>query len=862
MPAHRVSIHSNFNDNQAFHNSMRRLAVLLLLSWSAAAATPPTPLSGAAEMTQLLERLNTLGSALMLAAHPDDENTAVIAYLARGRHMRTAYLSANRGEGGQNLIGTEQGALIGMIRTQELLAARRIDAGEQFFTRVIDFGYSKTPEEAIRLWGRDVLLGDMVRIIRRFRPDVIIARFPPAPGSAGHGQHTAVGHLGPEAFRLAADRTAYPEQIAAGLEPWQAKRYYWNVFQFGRPREGNAADNPDRLTVDTGDYDPVLGKSYAEIAGESRSMHRSQGMGASQRKGAVPALFDYVAGDKAETDLFDGIDTSWARVAGAQEIGDLLGEARERYRPGAPEAILPLLLDAWRRLEAIDDPWAAVKREELARAIELASGLWINATADRWDVTPGSKVAVRIEALRRGPTPVRWSASEVAGLAAGAAAVGLDLRANKVEEREIEISVPLDAAYSQPPWLAKEREGWAYKLDDASLIGRPEAPPPFTAIVRVEIAGVEIPLEKPVSYQWTDRARGERERAVQIAPEVAVSFSRPNLVFPSRAPRRVAVLLKSNSEGVEGAISLAAPEGWRVEPTSIPVGLPRAGQESTVEFEVSPPSSPAGGTLTATFALAGGKTIRTGMLELDYEHIPIQVVFPPAELRVERFDVQLLSKTIGYVMGAGDDIPAALEELGANVTLLSDADLAGGDLARFDAIVAGVRALNTRPGLLAARERVLEYVEAGGTLVMQYNTFSRRNPGAPASDVLGPYPLEPFGYTGDRDDRVTDEDAPMIVLKPDHPLLNAPNKITDSDFEGWVQERGLYFMSEWDPRYEAIWASHDPGQEPQAGGMLYAKYGEGAYVFTGYSWFRQLPAGVPGGYRLFANIVSAGKAKP
>ena len=458
---------------------LRLAAVLLLFARAIFGATPPTPLAGAAELSQLLERLNTLGSALMLGAHPDDENTAVIAYLARGRHMRTAYLSANRGEGGQNLIGTEQGALIGMIRTQELLAARRIDGGEQFFTRVIDFGYSKTPEEAIRLWGRDILLGDMVRVIRRFRPDVIIARFPPAPGSAGHGQHTAVGHLGPEAFRLAADPTAYPGQIAQGLEPWQAKRYYWNVFQFGRPRQTEAADNPDRLRVDAGEYDPVLGKSYAEVAGESRSQHRSQGMGATQRKGAVEALFDHVAGEKAETGLFEGINTSWGRVAGGQRGGRAARrgapDATGRPRPKQYSRCCSTLGDVSRR---IDDPWATVKRGELARAIELAAGLWINATADRWNLTPGSQSTVRIEALRRGLTPVRWDGARIEGLASGSTEAAID-SAPQPDRGALDRGrySQSDAAYSQPPWLVEDRLGWSYSLDDESLIGRPEAPP-------------------------------------------------------------------------------------------------------------------------------------------------------------------------------------------------------------------------------------------------------------------------------------------------------------------------------------------------------------------------------------------------
>ncbi len=833
--------------------------LLLAVALAGQATTPPTPMAGSAELSQLLDNLNTLGSVLMLGAHPDDENTSVIAYFARGRHMRTAYLSANRGEGGQNLIGSEQGPLIGMIRTQELLAARHIDDGEQFFTRVIDFGYSKTPEEAIRLWGRDVLLGDMVRIIRRFRPDVILARFPPPPGDGGHGQHTAVGYLGPDAFRLAADPTAFPEQIKEGLQPWQAKRYYWNTFQFGRPREGEETANPDRLQVDTGEYDPVLGKSYAEVAGESRSMHRSQGMGTNQRKGSVAASFDYVAGDKAQTDLFDGIDTSWSRVDGGEAVGKLLSAARERYQPKRPEAILPLLLEAWQELGKLEGPWAEQKRKELARAITLASGVWLDAKAAQWDATPGSTLGVELEALRRGAGGIKWLGTELRGLdKATADSLPAELPENEVVKRDVKIIVPGDADYSQPPWLETAPDGWDYRVADKSLIGRPEAPPVLQAVFHMAFNGVEVPIVQDVSYEWVDSASGEKQRDLQVVPRVAVSFSRTNLVFPNQSPRTVQVLLSSHSSGVEADISLSLPAGWSAKPASIPLSLQRKGQETTAEFEVQPPAAASDGTITAVVKLDDGTRISRGIQQIEHEHIPIQVVYPPAELRVERIDVKLLSHNIGYVMGAGDEIPAALRELGAAVTLLSDKDLAGGDLSRFDAIVAGVRALNTRPALLAARERVMDYVKQGGTFVMQYNVFSRRS-SAEADDVMGPYPLEPYGFTHDRGDRITEEDAPIIILNPDSPLLNEPNKISPKDFEGWVQERGLYFMGKWDPRYQTVWASHDQGQEPVAGGMLYAKYGKGAYVFTGYSWFRQLPAGVPGAYRLFANIVSAGK---
>lgn len=832
---------------------MRPLLVFALFVGSLAAQ--PTPQRGSAELTETLDKLQNLGSVLMLAAHPDDENTAVISYLARGRHMHTAYLSANRGEGGQNLIGSEQGPLMGMIRTQELLAARQVDGGEQFFTRVIDFGYSKTPEEALKLWGRDVLLGDMVRVIRQFRPDVVIARFPPPPGSGGHGQHTAVGHTGPAAFQAAGDPNFRPELGA----PWQAKRYLWNIFQFGRGGPSGGGDEPlkpHQIRIEIGDYDPVLGKSYAEIAGESRSMHRSQAMGASQSKGSLTADFEHVAGDEATEDLFDGVDTTWGRISGGETVGKHLAAARDDYDPRDPAAILPHLLTAWTALEKLDGHWPRVKRRELARAIELASGLWLDATASDWAYAPGETIDVSWTALNRSKAEVEWVLGSLLGISIAAGPTpSQTLEYNRKVEETTAIRVPGDAPYSQPPWMREQSNGFVYKLDDPSLIGKPESPPVLTAVFRMRFAGgIEIPISKPVVYRWVDRSFGERERSVQIVPPVAVSLTRDNLIFPTAEARQVAVRVKSNVNDANGSVSLELPQGWRATPEAIPAPLTRRGQEAVVEFTVTPTPSTSGGTLRAVYHY-GGQEISTGMLAIEYDHIPIQMVYPPAEMRVERTDVRMLSKSIGYVMGAGDKIPEALRELGAEVTLLSSTDLSAGDLSRYDAIVAGVRALNTRPDLIAAKDRLLAYVEQGGTLIEQYNTFSRRGP----QPSLSPYPVKPPQMSRDRIDRVTDEGARVTLPLPDHALLQAPNLITEKDFDGWIQERGLYFMGEWDKRFDSLFESNDEGQEPAGGGMLYTRHGKGVYIFSGYAWFRQLPAGVPGAYRIFANMVSASK---
>ncbi len=830
---------------------MLRTLLLALVSTAAVLSARPTPLRGAAELQELLDQLNTVGSLLMLGAHPDDENTAVIAYFARGRHIRTGYFSATRGEGGQNLIGAEQGPLMGMIRTQELLEARRIDGGEQFFASVVDFGFSKTPEEALAKWGNQRLLRDMVRIIRQFRPDVIVSRFPPKPGSGGHGQHTAVGWTGPEAYEAAADPNRFPE---IGLPVWKARRYYYNTPTFNRRMESAEARRTDRLRLELGDYDPVLGKSYAEIAGESRSRHRSQAMGASQHKGSVPAFCAYVSGKRAEKDLFEDIDTTWNRVDGAQRIGDLLAEARSAYNPKRPEAILPLLLEAHGQLDALNRSELTYKQRQLTRAIELASGIWVDATAERWNLVPGKTAAIAVRVLRRTAPAWKWKSARISGAAEAAVPAQPDLPLNRIVEKSIDLTLAEDLAYSQPLWLRVKTSGDFYDQAD----GSPEAPETLTATFIFETPeGFAVTLAKPVRYRWVDRSFGERERRVQIVPAVAVNFTQENRVFTSAdAAAAIPVRLIGNDAVPAAQVALSVPDGWVVSPKSITVEFGAADQEKTVVFHLTPPAAASGGVVRALVKV-GAKTIDAGMQTIAYDHISTQMTYPPAEMRVERIDARMLSKSIGYVMGAGDKIPEALEQLGASVTLLSDVDLASGSLSQYDAIVCGVRALNTRPGLLAAKERLLYYVEAGGTLVVQYNTlpFGRGSRVTAAAPTLAPYPLTPSR------NRVTDETAEVIFPSPDHVLLRAPNKITAKDFKGWVQERGLYFMSAWDERYRPIVAANDPGEEPQSGGMLYVRYGKGVYVFTGYSWFRQLPAGVPGAYRIFANLVSAGKLR-
>lgn len=789
--------------------------------------------SGTPAIEQALARLNVLGSVLMIAAHPDDENNVVLAWFARGRHYRAAYLSATRGEGGQNLIGPELGVELGLIRTQELLAARRVDGALQFFTRAIDFGFSKSADETLATWGRDRILADMVWVIRSFRPDVITATFSGTPRD-GHGHHQAAGILAREAFEAAGDPARFPEQLSH-VGPWRARRLVHHPY-FAQP-------GPGAIRFDGGAFNPVLGRSYAEIAGMSRSMHRSQAMGSAQPKGPAPRHFVVLAGEPARNDVFEGIDTTWGRIPGGSEIGRILGEAAAAFEPRNPAAAIPALLRARPLIAALSDPWAAIKLRELDEAVALCAGLWLDAEADRWDATPGSEIAVRLVALNRSIFPLSLAGIEIEGFGARTSedAGNAALLYNQPFSREIRRSVPAGQPYSQPYWLVRPRQGGAYDVADQRLIGLPENPPVLEAHFRVLAGGTELRFTRPVRHRFIDPVYGERYRPLEVVPPLAVNLPRDVIVFPTGAARELPVEVAA-PPAAAGEARLRMTSGWSAAEDA----LPFASGNRSLAFRIVPPAAAGAGEARVS-ASSGGAEVTVGMRVISYPHIPPQVWFPSADARLVRADIRLAARRIGYVMGAGDEMPGALRQLGAEVVLLSAQDLQQGDLAALDAIVTGVRAYNVRQDLRAAQPRLLEYVRGGGTLVVQYNVLDRSLAGV----SLGPYPI-----TVGRG-RVSVEDAPVRVTDAASPLLAAPNRITPRDFEGWVQERGLYFPSQWDSRYRTVLETHDPGEPPLPGGLLWTRYGKGVYIYTAWSWFRQLPAGVPGAYRLFANLLSA-----
>ena len=831
-------------------HSAKSLALLLCL-FLLAPAFAQAPFSGTPAIEQSLRKLTVLGSVLLIAAHPDDENTAILAYYARGRHMRTGYLSLTRGEGGQNLIGPEQGDLLGLIRSHELLAARQIDGAEQFFTRAIDFGYSKTPEETLAKWGRERILSDVVWVIRRFRPDVVILRFS-GTSKDGHGQHQVSAILGKEAFFAAADPSRFPEQLKF-VEPWKARRLLFNSFSFTKEMEKDAAATPGRIEVDTGAYDPVLGVSYSQIAGMSRSMHRSQGMGASQRPGPSRQFLVPVAGDAPANqakDAFDGIDTTWQRVPGGAEIARILDEAVRTFEPEHPERTIPLLLKAHPIIAApaaLHDPWAGEKLVELHEAIALCAGLWLDANAGNYAVVPGATVDVAYTALNRSAFPMALDSLTLEGMGgesrtdAHSAALG----PNQPVNAQLKYAIPSDQPYSQPFWLRGPKQGDTYTISDQRMIGLPDDPPLLNLRFGMQAGGVAFDLVRPVRHRYVDRVDGEQTRALIVVPPVALNLPQDVVLFPSGDARKVEIQVRADVPKVAGDVRLALDPGWSAAPASRTFEQAQAGQQQPLAFEVTPARGPDPPAWLRGVARVGDREIGVGMQVISHPPLPPLTVFPPAVVKLVRADVRVTARKVGYVMGAGDQMPDAIRQMGCEVTLLTPSDLEQRDLSEFDAIVTGVRAYNTRADLRVNLPRLLDYVRNGGKLIDQYNVTDG------SLVPMGPYPFK-VGR-----ERVSVEEAPVTFTNPGNPLLSTPNEITQKDFEGWIQERGLYFASEWDARYQTVLESHDPGEKPLAGGMLYARYGKGVYIFSGYSWFRELPAGVPGAYRLFANMLSA-----
>jgi LmbE family N-acetylglucosaminyl deacetylase len=796
----------------------------------------------AGHLAHAVDRIGVTARVLFVAAHPDDENTRLLGYLANARHVTVAYLSMTRGGGGQNLIGREQAELLDVVRTEELLSARSIDGAQQRFTRMRDFGYSKSAKETLDTWGHDEALSDVVWVVRTFQPDVIVTRSDEKPPN--HGHHTAAAILAREAFTAAADPQRFPAQLAAGAKVWQATRLVYNFPTFrDEPPPENA------LKLDVGGYDARLGMSYGELAALSRSQHQSQGFGVSGQRGSSIERFVHLGGTPAKSDVLDDVPLGWDRFAeGGGAVGRALDDARSKLSRDEPERAVPSLLTALAGLDALPaGPRVDDARHALERVIAAASGLFVRATTPRQGVVPGQKVEVSVEVVLRRPVVVKLTRLAFPDGTEQEITAPLVLNEKQVIKRDVALGA--DAAVSVPYWLAETASPGHQNVAETRLIGAPRMAAPLRVTATLAASGRTFRLECPVQYVSTDPVRGERPRETLIVPPATVTPTRDAAMSVGGKQAPVVLRVRAGTDGVKGRVILPVPSGWRVEPDAAPVELAKAGDEATVRFAVTPPAGAAAAVLRPAVEVDGKAwSFRENLI--DYPHIPIQLVLQAAQVRVVPLDAQLPHGVIGYIEGSGDTVADDLSHLGIRVELLDDEALRASDLSRFQAIVVGIRAYNTRDTLRSQHDRLMRYVEDGGTVVVQYNTQSQLGP---LASRIGPFPLE-VGRG-----RVTEEHAAMTVLAPGHELLTKPHRIAASDFEGWIQERGLYYAATWNDRYTPIFSAADEGEEPLKGALLFAKHGKGRYVYTGLAFFRQLPAGVPGAYRLFLNLIGTDK---
>ncbi|MDO6597218.1 PIG-L family deacetylase [Oceanihabitans sp. 2_MG-2023] len=830
---------------------MRKLLLYLFISFftitSTQAQQPKKP--NASEIFESLKKLNFLGSVLYVAAHPDDENTRLISYMANHVKARTAYLSLTRGDGGQNLIGPEIRELLGVIRTQELLAARRTDGGEQRFTRANDFGYSKHPDETLAIWNKEEVLSDVVLAIRQFKPDIIINRFDHRSPGTTHGHHTSSAMLSVEAFDLANNPSIYPEQVKKH-GTWQPNREFFNTswWFYGSQEKFDKADKSKLLNFDIGTYYASNGLSNTEIASLSRSQHKSQGFGNTGTRGSQQEYIELIKGEipKDKNNIFEGIDTTWNRVSGGNAIGNILYQVEKDFDFTNPSASIPELLKAYQRIEKLEDNhWKQIKSEEIKNLIYNCAGLYLEAAAENNHATANETVHLNIELINRASENVQLKTLQINN------ETPLLEEKTLVKNEKIGLkksfSVKKDQEPTTPYWLTKKGTLGMYQVNDKSWIGKPETPRYFNVTFGLNIQGIAISYTKPIIYKTNDPVKGEVYKPFEIITEASAKIAEKVIIFENDKPKEIPVLVKAGRDNLEGFVEIAYPNGWSVFPEKQKFAIANKGQEQTLIFTIIPPKNQSEGLITPMVHVAD-KTYTKELIEMEYDHIPFQTVLLPSESKIVRLDIQKKGENIAYIEGAGDVIPESLQQIGYNVVTIKPEDINTETLSKFDAVVVGIRAYNTVEALKFKQQILFDFVANGGNMIVQYNTNRR----------LKTEQLAPYSLTLSRD-RVTDENAKVTLLKPEHELLNFPNKITEKDFEGWTQERGLYFPDKWSKEFTPILSMHDKGESAKKGSLLVAKHGKGYYIYTGLSFFREFPAGVSGAYRLFANMLSIGK---
>lgn len=801
----------------------------------------PFPNLNSSEIKLGLMKLNVLGTVLYVGAHPDDENTAVISYLAKGELLRTAYLSVTRGDGGQNLIGPEQSEQLGVIRTQELLEARKIDGGKQFFTRALDFGYSKSPAETFKIWNKNTILSDVVWIVRKFKPDVIIARFPET-GEGGHGHHTASAILASEAFDLANNPSAFPEQLKY-VTIWQPKRIFWNAWV--KTLENKKINTAELPTINVGEYNPLLGKSYTEISALSRSMHKSQGFGASATRNNLLNHFVLLKGDSVKKDLFEGIDFTWNRVEGGEEIQKLIDKTISEFDDENPSASISDLAAIYSKIKNLEDEyWKEVKLAEVKELIRSCAGIWIEGIGTDEYAALGDQIKVQTSIVNRSSENFILKSisvnNETKKIENGS------LKNGEMFTSDFVIHIPDDSKISNPYWLINEHSTGSFAVDDQTMIGLPESTAPFNCNFTVEIYGEEIEFSVPLYKRITDPVDGELYSQVKIAPPAVINIEKELYFFNGTSSKEIKVTVQTFKDNLSGKIFFNINNGWKIEPAAIDFYDMNKNQKKDFFIKITPNQSAFQSDITAKVSIEGREYTKQ-IIRKQYKHIMPQTIFQDSKALLQSYDLTKTKlKKIGYISGSGDLIPNFLSDLGFDVVIFDDKQFNQNQLNQYDAIITGIRAYNTRDELAAFQKELFKYVENGGTLISQYNTTAQL--------ILSPgiFPLK-ISH-----DRVTDENSAVKIINKDHKIFNYPYKITEDDFKGWIQERGLYFPAEWDEKYETLLSMNDDGENEKLSSILYAKYGKGTFVYTGLSFFREIPAGVEGAIKLFINILHAG----
>ena len=786
-----------------------------------------------------LEKLNFLGSMLYVAAHPDDENTALISYFSNHVHAHSAYLSLTRGDGGQNLIGTELKELLGVIRTNELLQARKQDGGHQFFTSAVDFGYSKHPKETLEIWNKKQLLGEVVERIRTFQPDLIIHRFDHRTPGKTHGHHTSSALLSYQAFDLSHDSTAYPDQLNR-VAPWQVRRQFFNTswWFFGGREQFEKADKSNFLALEIGQYDPILGRSNSSIAAASRSSHKSQGFGSSPRLGKRTEYIELINGDKPNSnDPFEGINTTWSRLKGGEKIGKLVEQTLKQFDFQSPSSSLPSLLKIFAQINTLEPSvWKTRKLKETYQLIKACAGLKLQLNAPRAYGVSGETLKLTLNSVQHSPYAVTIKTID-------GKAVNQVLVPQKAFKRPVKIS--LGENLSSPYWLLDKSDLGTFNIKNKSLIGLPETPPLDVKVV-LEIDGVELPYFIPVNYRITDPVRGEVITPFYIVPALGINFEKEIHLFQNDQKQNIRLEVTNYGEQYDGQLSLSIPKNWAIDIPRKNIRLFGRGSSEYIDFKISPkPEAQSGFVSPMVIDVQGQNEKVYSVKTIDYQHIPKQYVAQPSEAKLIRLDLKLPEKRIGYIMGAGDLVLANLQAIGLNLESIDIESMGQEELNQFDTVLVGIRAFNVLEALKYKNQLLFDFAQQGGTLIVQYNTSRGMK-----TKNIAPYPIQLSR------DRVTNEDSDVRILEPQHPIMSEPHKITAADFEGWVQERGLYFADNWDPRFTPLLGMKDDGESEKFGSLLVANHGRGKVVYTGLSFFRELPAGVPGAYRLMLNLLA------